>query len=311
VNVPDPPPDRPDETPPERTSGLTLEPCYRHPGVLTGVHCARCGKPICPDDMREAAVGFQCPDCVAEAARSMPRGRSRLVVGGRGPATTALIAINVVVFAIEVLTGASGLLGGGSSDTLVRLGALYPARIAVLHEYWRFLTATFLHAGLIHIGFNMYALYLFGYTLEAALGTARFLAIYFVSGFIASVFTFMFSDPNTLGVGASGAIFGLLGAFIAYNLRRRETAMGRANLRLAVILIGLNLFIGLTVPNIDIYAHLGGLVAGFACGFLAEGFGPRQTRVLVMVAGFAALIGLGVVLTVVRTNAITALFGVG
>jgi membrane associated rhomboid family serine protease len=301
----------PSDPPAERRSGLTLEPCYRHPDVLTGVHCARCAKPICPDDMREAAVGFQCPDCVAEAARSMPRGRRGIVLGRHGPATTALIAINVAVFVLEVLTGATGLLGGGSNQMLIRLGALYPARIAILHEYWRFLTATFLHAGLLHIGFNMYALYLFGYTLEAALGTPKFLAVYLVSGVLASVTTFVFSDPNTLGVGASGAIFGLLGAFVAYNLRRRESPAGRAGLQLAIWLIGLNLIIGLVVPNIDLYAHLGGLVAGFACGYLVEGFGPRQTRTLVMVVGFAALIGLAVVLTIARTNAITALFGAG
>jgi membrane associated rhomboid family serine protease len=311
VNVPTTPPTDPNEPPVERTSGLTLEPCYRHPDVMTGVHCARCGKPICPDDMREAAVGFQCPDCVAEAARSLPRRRTRIVLGRNGPATTILIAVNVAVFVIELVTGAVGLMGGGNTNTLIRLGAMWPARIAVLHEYWRFLTATFLHASLIHIGFNMYALYLFGYTLELALGTPRFLAVYFVSGFMASVFTFVFSDPNTLGVGASGAIFGLLGAFIAYNLRRRGTELGRANLRLAIILIGLNLFIGLTVPNIDLYAHLGGLLSGFACGFLAEGFGPRQTRLLVQIAGFAGLIGVGVVLTVTRANTITALFGGG
>jgi len=265
--------------------------------------------------MREAAVGFQCPDCVAEAARSMPRGRRGIVLGQRGPATTALIAINVAVFVLEILTGATGLFDGGNSqkaaNAMVRMGALFPARIAILHEYWRFLTAMFLHAGLLHIGFNMYALYLFGYTLESALGTPKFLAVYLVSGVLASVTTFVFSNPNTLGVGASGAIFGLLGAFVAYNLRRRETPAGRAGLQLALWLIGLNLVIGFVIPNIDIYAHLGGLVAGFACGYLVEGFGPRQTRTLVMVVGFAALIGLGVILTIARTNAITALLGVG
>jgi len=143
-----------------------------------------------------------------------------------------------------------------------------------------------------------------GYGVGTTLVTCRFLSIYFVARFLSSVASYLFSDPRVVGVGASGAIFGLLGAWVAYNLRRRDTAMGAANLRGALILIALNLFLGFTIPNIDNFAHLGGLVSGFACGLLVEGVGPRQSRQLVQIAGFVALIGLGVVLTIARTNAL-------
>jgi rhomboid protease GluP len=206
---------------------------------------------------------------------------------------------------VELVTGAAGgLWSGGSNSALVRMGALQPLYIAHNHDYWRLFTAMFLHASILHILLNMYALYLFGYVIETTLGTWRFLTIYFVAGFLASVTSYLFSDPGIVGVGASGAIFGLLGAWVAYNLRRRDTALGAANLRGALMLIALNLFLGFTIPNIDNFAHLGGLFAGFLCGLLVEGVGPRDSRQLVQVVGFVALVVLGVVLTVVRTHAL-------
>jgi membrane associated rhomboid family serine protease len=275
------------------------------------VHCTRCGRPICTDCMQDAAVGYQCPDCLREAQRTGPRRRARIVLGRPGRATTILIAVNVAVFLVEIATGAAGgIWTGGSDAALVRLGALQPILVAANHEYWRLFTAMFLHASILHILLNMYALYLFGYVIEGTLGTWRFLAIYFVAGFLASVTSFTFSDPRIAGVGASGAIFGLLGAWVAYNLRRRETAMGAANLRGALVLIAINLFLGFSIPNVDNFAHLGGLVSGFVCGLLVEGLGPRHLRQAIQVGGFAVLIAVGLVLVVARTNALTgALFG--
>jgi membrane associated rhomboid family serine protease len=295
------------EPPAERTKGLTLEPCYRHPDVLTGVHCTRCGRPICPDCMRPAAVGYQCPDDLAEARKSMPRGRSRLTIGGTGAATKALLIVNIGMFVVELARGAGGgsLAGGPSLRTLFDLGAMQPLYIARQHQYWRLLTAMFLHAGLLHLALNMYGLYLFGSLIESALGQLRFLAVYFVAGLMASVASFLFSDPRTVAVGASGAIFGLLGAWVAFNLRRRGTAFASANLRMAAILIGLNLFLGFSIAGIDNFAHLGGLVTGVAAGGLAEGVGPREVRPVVQVVGFAAIVLLGVVLTMWRVSALT------
>jgi rhomboid protease GluP len=164
----------------------------------------------------------------------------------------------------------------------------------------------FLHAGIIHIAFNMYALYLFGYLIENALGTLRFAAVYFVGGFLASVASFLFVPPGVPGVGASGAIFALLGAWVAYNYRRRGNPMAEANLRWAGFLILLNLILGFTIPNIDNSAHIGGLVAGIACGYVAEGWGPRSTRLVTQIGGFVVLIVIGVALTAYRIHALTS-----
>jgi membrane associated rhomboid family serine protease len=299
------PPD-PDD-PAERTSGLIMETCYRHPRVVTGVHCTRCGRPICPECMHPAPVGYQCPQCVAEASRTAPRRRARLrfFLGRPGSVTSTLLVVNIAMFLVELATGASGgLWTGGSGQKLFDLGALY-APAVVDGQYWRLFTAMFLHAGILHILFNMYALYLFGYLIENALGSLRFIGVYFVAGFVAMAVSFAFADPNVPAVGASGAIFALLGAWVAYNFRRRGSIQASYNLRWALMLIGLNLFLGFSIPNIDNYAHVGGLIAGIAAGWFAEGFGPRNVRLAVQVAGFAVLILVGVGLTAWRVAALT------
>jgi membrane associated rhomboid family serine protease len=298
------PPQPPDpEDPPERTSGLIMETCYRHPRVVTGVHCTRCGRPICPECMNPAPVGYQCPDCVAEARRTAPRRRVRVrfLVGRPGSITTSLLVINVVMFVIETIMGGSGsLFEGPNILKLYQLGGLYPPAIALSHQYWRLITPMFLHAGLIHLAFNSYALYLLGFLVEDAFGKPRFLAIYFISGFLASVASFTFGPYLQVGVGASGAIFGLLGAWVAFNYRRRTSAMASANLRWALMLIGLNVILGLSIRGIDWRAHLGGLVAGILVGGVLEGFGPRNLRPFVQVGGVVLLVAVGVALTAWR-----------
>ncbi len=175
-----------------------------------------------------------------------------------------------------------------------------PLRIAEHHEYWRLLTAMFLHAGLLHILFNMYALYLFGYLIENTFGKPRFIAIYFVTGLFASAASFYFSNPCVPAVGASGAIFGLLGAWVAFNFRRRQTAFGSANLRWALFLIAFNLILGFSLRGIDNSAHIGGLVAGIVTGFTAEGFGPPSVRRAARIAGFVGLVGVAAAFTAIH-----------
>ena len=294
------------EPPPQGTGpgglppGAGLEVCYRHPSEVTGVHCTRCGRPICPDCMRPAAVGYQCPDCLAAAGGSS-RHRARLTVHRQGRLTRAIIGLNVAMFAVEVLVGGPGMLFAPNTLKLYNLGALYPWAVAA-GQWWRLITAMFLHAGVLHIALNMWALWLFGTLIEEAFGPVRFLTIYFVSGFLGSVSSYLFSNPNVVAVGASGAIFGLLGAWIAYNFRRRSTAFGAMNLRSAITIVALNLVLGFSIAGIDIFAHLGGLIGGAVAGVLADGFGTRRTRTRVAVAGMAALVVLGVVLVVYRTG---------
>jgi len=295
--------------PPERTSGLMLETCYRHPQVVTGVHCTRCGRPICTECMTPAPVGYQCPECVADARRTAPRRRVRVkfILGRPGSIATTLLIVNIGMFLVEAVVGGGGSLAGGPSEVkLFELGALYPPAIAKTasfpqhYQFWRLITAMFLHAGILHLALNMYALYLFGYLIENAFGTARFIAIYFVAGFLASVTSFAFGPIGEVGVGASGAIFGLLGAWVAYNYRRRASPLAAAQLQWALILIALNTVLAVSFRGIDWRAHVGGLAAGIVAGWLAEGWGPPRIRTFVQVGGLVGLVVLGVALTVWR-----------
>ncbi len=284
----------------------TVEVCYRHPGEQTRVHCTRCDRPICPDCMIPAPVGFQCPECVEKARREFRQGPGRPLRGGVS-ATKALLVAIIGMFVVEVLVGGPGsLLGGPSERQLFDLGALQPLAIAS-GQYWRLFSAMFLHGGLLHIAFNAYALYLFGSMIESNLGTTRLLLIFFVTGFVASAASYAFGPLDSIAVGASGAIFGIFGAFIAYNYRRRHLAMAAANLRWAATLLVLNAFLALGFGAIDWRAHVGGLVAGVVAGFAAEGWGPASQRRVILVAGFAALIAVGVGLVFWRTYEIRGL----
>jgi membrane associated rhomboid family serine protease len=269
------------------------ETCYRHPSEETLVHCTRCGRPICPACMTPAPVGHHCPSCVAEARRSAPRRPIRL----RPPrsVTMALLGVNVAIFAITLLLG----LRVGRGEVLVRLGAMVPA-LVVDGQYWRLITAIFLHANLVHLLLNALGLTIFGNLVESVFGGARMLAVYLVSGFVASTVSFAFGSPFTIGVGASGAIFGMLGTWLAYNLRRRQLSLARSNIQGALLLIGLNLAIGFTMPGIDNLAHLGGLGAGIVGGFAADGFGRRTVRTASRVVGLGALVLVGIILTAWR-----------
>jgi membrane associated rhomboid family serine protease len=296
----------PDDALPAAPTTPTTEYCYRHPHTATGVHCTRCGRPICTECMIPAPVGYQCPECVGQARREFRRGPVGPLRGGVSVTKVLLVAI-AVPFVLETLMGGpNALFNGPDGNTLIDLGAMQPLLIA--HgQYWRLFSAMFLHLGLLHIGFNAYALWLFGRMVESEFGHAKALLIYLVSGFLASVASYAFGDVVMVAVGASGAIFGIFGAFIAYNYRRRHLAMASANLRWAMTLILINAFLAFTFRGIDWRAHVGGLVAGVACGVVAEGWGTAARRRLIAVLGFAGLIALGTALVVWRTNEIRAL----
>ncbi len=216
-----------------------------------------------------------------------------------------LLYANVAMFLIGMFVGGRAApFGGASTRTLLELGAMQPLAIALDGQYWRFFTSMFLHAGLFHLAFNMYALYLFGDLVEDIYGRATFVAIYFLSGFLGGVASFAFGSPYRLAVGASGAIFGLIGAWAAYNYKRRGTALGSANLRGAAIIVGINLILGFTIPGIDNLAHIGGLVAGAVAGFGAEGFRYRLLGRFVRSGVFAGLAVIGIALVVWRTSVI-------
>ena len=313
------------ESLPPPPSALAPEYCYRHPGVGTGVHCTRCNRPICPDCMIPAPVGYQCPECVGRSKREFAKGSGRraVVAGARRTTvsvTKILIALNFAAFALELVVGGAGsLLTGPTPEQLARLGGSIPyfqlpsgavAGIAT-GEYWRLITSMFLHAGIIHIALNMYGLWLFGRVLEDELGSMKMLAVYLISGLAGGAFSYAFG-PGAVGVGASGAIYGLLGAFVAYNYRRRHMRFYRARLQAIMPWVFLNLFLSFQIKVIDWRAHVGGLVVGAAALYIAEGTGSPQTKRAIMIAGFLGLAALTVALSFYGTaHWRTVVFGPG
>jgi membrane associated rhomboid family serine protease len=241
-----------------------LKYCYRHPDRETGLSCSDCGRPICTECMTIAPVGLRCPDHSGK-----PQGAARVSTGvrragfeGTGALVTkVLIGLNVLVFLVNLAQGAS--LGRNSGDLFVN-GALVMRALApsgepvglAEGEWWRLLSAAFLHAGIIHLGMNMVMLWWIGAPMEAAIGRARFLAIYVVSGLAGSAGALVF-EPEAVTVGASGAIFGILGAALVFE-RQRTYVLGGS----ALSIIVLNLVLTFTIPNISIGGHIGGLVGG-------------------------------------------------
>jgi membrane associated rhomboid family serine protease len=254
--------------------------------------------------MIPAPVGHQCPTCVAEARREFRQGPGRQIAVSRirGLSVTgALLAAIVAMYVVEIAAGgAASLIEGPSARRLVDLGALFAPAVAA-GEYWRLLSSMFLHAGVFHIAFNAYALWIFGSVVEQELGRLRFILIYFVTGLAAGAVSYAFG-PIGVGVGASGAIFGIFGAFVAYNWRRRDLALAAARLRSAMFIIVVNVLLAFTIPGIDWRAHMGGLGAGLAAGFAAEGAGSRAARRAILVGGFLALAGVTVALMTWRTD---------
>ncbi len=305
--------------PPPPHSPPAVERCYRHPNTETGVHCTRCGRPICTECMIPAPVGYQCPECVRSSRQEFHRAGQRVqATPGRGlTVTNAILVVLAGVYLLEVAVGGpNSLIGGPTTRDLVRLGAnLGIGQIGgklvgvATGQYWRLFTAMFLHAGILHIAFNAYALYLFGTVVEAELGRVRMIALYVVTGLCASAASYAFGTPTVPSVGASGAIFGLFGVFFAYSWRRRRLAFYAARVRTAVMLIVLNLLISFGIPGIDWRAHVGGLVSGIVAGAAADGFGDRRSRTATFVVAVVLLSAMVVGLTIWRTNDIRSQLG--
>ncbi|MFC4018627.1 rhomboid family intramembrane serine protease [Micromonospora sp. GCM10011542] len=292
--------------------------CYRHPGRETYVRCTRCDRPICPDCMREASVGHQCPECVNEGRRSVRPARTAFgggAAGRHGYVTKALIAVNVLLMLLSIASdrggdaavggsGFGGLLGG--STPLTDWGSVYglappgfPPNGIADGDYYRLLTAMFLHYGVIHLLLNMWALWVLGRSLEANLGPLRFAALYLVAGFGGNVAAYLFSAQNAATAGASTAIFGLFAALIII-----ERKMGRDISQVLPILV-INLVFTLTVPGISIPGHLGGLVVGGAMA-LVLAYAPRGRRTLVQFGGGAVILLALLGLVLLRTAQLLA-----
>ena len=267
--------------------------CYRHPDRETWIRCTRCEQPICPDCMVDAAVGFQCPDCVRASGRTVREGRT--VSGGRvhrDPAlvTKVLVVINVVLFVVQWAT----------DDRLYQEFAMWGFGVALNGEWYRLLTSAFLHASLTHLALNMLALWMAGAAVESRLGRWRYLTVYLVSALAGSALSYAVDSANQVSVGASGAVFGVFGALavLAYRLR--------FDIRGIVGIIALNFVIGfLPAFNINWRAHLGGLVAGAVLTAVMV-FTPQRSRTLATVVAAVLVVAACAGATAWRTEHIRA-----
>lgn len=309
--------------------------CYRHPSRAAFIRCQRCDRFICPDCQRPAAVGFQCPECV-HAGQRETRAAAAPYGGQRSgnPALTSLvlIGVNVAVWVLIFATGQSGsrwydrlaLLPTGRCISLPDPGRYFPtvgeqtcARFSDAAwapgvadgAYWQLATAVFAHVAIMHIAMNMMALYFLGPTVEQVLGRARFLAVYLVSGLAGSVAVYWLAPSDSSTLGASGAIFGLVGAIAVLSFKTHGDLRAAGGLILGCALITV-LGSGL-IPGISFFGsliswqgHLGGFVGGvLATGLLV--YAPRQRREIVQSLALAGVVLALVALVFLRSAALT------
>ncbi len=255
--------------------------CARHPDRPTGLRCVRCERPACPECLREASVGYQCVDCVNEGSRST---RRPVTVAGARLSTTpvvvpVLIALNVLVHVLTSFQAGTPMENYGSA--LFAEWSLWPLPVAG-GQWWRLVTSGFLHIGLIHLLVNMVALWVIGRDLEVMLGRIRFASVYLLSLLGGSTAVFLFGGLQHPVAGASGAVYGLMGgiAIAAFRLK--------LNLRPILMVIGINIVLTLSIPNISLLGHLGGLVVGLA-STAALLYAPAERRTLWQAAALAGL----------------------
>jgi membrane associated rhomboid family serine protease len=282
--------------------------CYRHPNREALIRCTRCDRPICPECMRPASVGFHCPDDVAIGRRTTRPVRTS--VGARlrdAPpyVTGTLVAANLVAYLVTGLQSSSGLLGNqyaSPPNSLFNRWQLWPVAVGRDGEYWRLITSAFLHINPLHIAANMLALVVIGPSLESLLGRNRFIAVYVLAALGGSAAVYAFGSPAVPVVGASGAIFGLFGASL---VMVRKLGLDPQWL---IGVIVLNFVFTFSVHGISRLGHLGGFITGAVCAVAIAGL-PRMRQRLSPQAQAAGLCGvLGVLLVVVAVRTATGSF---
>lgn len=278
--------------------GHQLPGCYRHPERETGIACGRCGRPICPECMVSASVGFQCPECVQGGHREVRQARTRfggLPVADGALVTKTLIGLNLLVFLL------TEYIRPEWRGTLA-LQSLAPPYwyetygvAAGPDEWYRLVSAMFVHSGVMHLAMNMVSLWVLGPQLEQALGRLRFLGLYVASGLMGSAFSYLFAGANLNSVGASGAVFGLLGATaVLYRV-------SRVPLGPVIALLVFNLVITFSLRDIiDWRAHLGGLLAGAVTG-VGMMYAPRARRSLVQGLTVGVVLAAAVLIVALQT----------
>ncbi|HET6877207.1 MAG TPA: rhomboid family intramembrane serine protease [Jatrophihabitans sp.] len=249
--------------------------CYRHPDREANVRCTRCDRPICPECMRPASVGFHCPDDVASGRRTVRA--KRTVVGARFResrpyVTITIVALNVLAYLVTAFEP-GGSLGNPTASKLFRQWQLFPPAIHNQDDYYQLITATFLHVSLLHIGANMLALIFVGPALESLLGGVRFAVLYLLSALGGSAAVYAFGGHYTSTAGASGAIFGLFGACLVLVRKLGLDAQW------LITIIVLNFVFTFSVSHISKMGHIGGFVTGALVGLALGGLPSSRTRI--------------------------------
>ncbi|WP_028658547.1 rhomboid family intramembrane serine protease [Nocardioides insulae] len=306
------------------TPGAGVPTCYRHPGRESHIRCQRCGNSICPDCMTPAAVGFQCPDCVSQGRRDTRSGRT--AYGGLMPTNATITSL--VLIAINVGVWLAIRLTGGYSSRLFELLALSPSGTCTVDggryfagateavcgsgafsagtwspgvadgAWWELVTSMFVHVSITHLLFNCLAIYVLGPQLEHVLGRARFLAVYLLSGLAGSALVYWVGPETGATHGASGAIFGLVGAWVVLALKRRT------ELRSVFVWVAIMFAYTFLMPNISWQGHLGGFLGGLATTAVLV-YAPRERRTAVQVGGLVAIGLVIAALVVARTATLT------
>jgi membrane associated rhomboid family serine protease len=273
--------------------------CYRHPRAETAVSCSNCGRPICTDCMVFSAVGIKCPECAGTptgAKKAATKMRTAASQGTGLMVTNALIVINVIAYLAQA--SGSGSLGNPAGEVFQR-GYLDATTVAS-GEWWRLVTNEFLHGNPIHLFFNMLMLWWFGRPLEALLGKARFLAVYFLSILCGSAGALLVS-PDVATIGASGAVFGILGAGLVLE-RNRINVFGGS----ALFVVILNLAFTFTVSYVSIGGHVGGLIGGALTVLVLSHFGRGHAIYgrldFVSIAGLVAIAAGSLVISYLRVR---------
>src|SRR6266545_6223195 len=253
--------------------------CYRHPGRETSVSCSNCGRPICPDCMTPTPVGMRCPECARQRTKVKTLSSTR---------SEPRVTVAIIIACAVLFLGTNGF-SGGSGKLWTDLLLFGPA-IHFDHDYWRLITSGFLHAGPIHILFNMYLLWILGNLLEPTLGSSRFAALYFTA-LLAGACGALIVDPNSPTVGASGAVFGLMGA-AAVELRSRGINPFKTDIGFLIVI---NLILSFAISHISVGGHVGGLIGGVLVGIAFDVADRRRLPALAYVAclGLAAIAVVG------------------
>lgn len=250
--------------------------CYRHPDRVTYLACSRCGRSICGDCAVDAAVGQRCPSCLIEqGTQRVIRKPMQRSLTQRAPVSSLIIGITIIAY----------LLAAGSPEMIGSRVILQPAAV-LAGDWWRLFTHTLGHGSILHLGVNMYALYILGPPLEARLGRLPFFAVWVFSAIAGGLAVTYLAHPLSQTVGASGAVFGLFGLWLGSAWAGRGSVTGRAQLRSILTVLAINLVISL-MPGISWQGHLGGLVGGLVAfaALRSETRADTVARALMLVAG--------------------------